>query len=125
MKRCKLSDLDSLFALISNKRELYLPVDGTDGRAHYSAWHEGVELSQKTNTVCSAKDFFFPQSEDLVEFRLSGNSISVLDIRTERTILCCSVCVPAMSGALRYSIGYSCANPLTASMLHAVNMRLS
>ena len=84
MKRCKLSDLDSLFALISSKRELYLPVDGTDGRAHYSAWHEGVELSQKTNTVCSAKDFFFPQSEDLVEFRLSGNSISVLDIRTEK-----------------------------------------
>ena len=35
------------------------------------------------NTVRSAKDFFFPQTENLAEFKMEGKNIEVIDPRTE------------------------------------------
>lgn len=42
-----------------------------------------MTLSSALNTVRSAKDFFFPQTENLVEFKMEGKSIEVIDPRTE------------------------------------------
>ncbi len=76
-------NLDQLFALIAEKETLYIPTDATSGIAQFKKWESGMKMSEKLKTSRSAKDFFFPQTEDLVSFRLSGKKIDVIDPRTE------------------------------------------
>ena len=82
MKYCDLSKFYDLLLAISQKQSLYLPVDGKAG-ATWQRYTEGVELSNATNTVRSAKDFFFPQTENLMEFKMEGKKIEVIDTREE------------------------------------------
>ena len=78
------SKLNDLFAAVASTRKLYLPVDDeASGHAEYKVWHEGVTLSNTLNTARSAKDFFFPQTENLVDFKMEGKTIEVIDTRTE------------------------------------------
>lgn len=83
MLRISLDKLDTLFAKIAETQKLYIPSDREDGSAEYMEWSEGRKLSNALNTVRSAKDFFFPQTESLVDFKLSGKNIEVIDIRKE------------------------------------------
>ncbi len=83
MRKCALTDLDKLFARMAQNAALYLPVDGDDGRAHYAQWQEGLHLSDALNTVRSAKDFFFPQTENLMAFKVNGKTIEIIDTRTD------------------------------------------
>ena len=83
MLKLSLAKLDDLFAAISADRALYLPVDDASGQAKYQKWTEGAKLSQALNTVRSAKDFFFPQTENLVDFKVKGKEIEIIDPRTE------------------------------------------
>ena len=83
MRKCSLSAINSVFAEIAKEAALYLPVDGKDGRAAYTKWEEGKEWSSALNTVRSPKDFFFPQTEDLMEFKTSGKNIEIVDVRSE------------------------------------------
>ena len=83
MLKCSLDKIQSLFAKIAENAKLYLPVDGSDGSATYSEWSEGVEWSSALNTTKSPKDFFFPQTEDLMRFKTEGKSIEVIDVREE------------------------------------------
>ncbi len=83
MRKCSLDSMNSVFAEISKAASLYLPVDGTDGAATYKKWEEGVTWSNALNTVRSPKDFFFPQMENLMEFKTSGKNIEVIDTRSE------------------------------------------
>ena len=83
MRKCSLDLMNSVFAEISKAATLYLPVDGTDGAATYTKWEEGVIWSNALNTVRSPKDFFFPQMENLMEFKTSGKNIEVIDTRSE------------------------------------------
>ncbi len=83
MRKCSLDRLNDLFAAIAAEESLYLPVDGSDGRAHYQKWEDGVQMSSALNTVRSAKDFFFPQSENLMDLKLSGKQIEIIDTRKE------------------------------------------
>ena len=85
MLKCSLDKIQLLFAKIAENAKLYLPVDGSDGSATYSEWSEGVEWSSALNTTKSPKDFFFPQSEDLMRFKTEGKSIEVIDVREEIT----------------------------------------
>ncbi|MCH3917544.1 MAG: 4Fe-4S dicluster domain-containing protein [Spirochaetia bacterium] len=64
-------------------KEVFLPVDTEKGEAEFSKWQQGTKLSQALNTVRSAKDFFFPQTENLVNFKIDGKNIEIEDIRTE------------------------------------------
>lgn len=82
MKKVALTKLDELFAAIAASKSLYLPVD-TEKGAKYAAWTEGANLSEATNTVRSAKDFFFPQVEDMASFKVEGKKIEVIDTRKE------------------------------------------
>ncbi len=82
MKKLSLEKLPALFAAIAEKETLYLPVN-TETGAKYTRFCEGMTLSSALNTVRSAKDFFFPQTENLVEFKMEGKSIEVIDPRTE------------------------------------------
>lgn len=78
-----LSQLDTLFETISSNGPLYIPVDNTSGKADFKRWEKGVRMSKALKTVRSAKDFFFPKTENLVNFRMNGKKIEVEDPRKE------------------------------------------
>lgn len=82
-KRISASELSKVFDRISEKQKLYIPVDREDGAAEYKKYESGMTMSSALNTVRSAKDFFFPQTENLVEFKTEGKTIEVKDIREE------------------------------------------
>ena len=83
MLKCSLDKIQSLFAKIAENAKLYLPIDNNDGTATYGEWTEGTEWSNALNTTKSPKDFFFPQSEDLMKFKTEGKNIEVIDVRGE------------------------------------------
>ena len=83
MRKCSIESLNAVFEKIAAAETLYMPVDGENG-ADYKAWQEGTVMSDALNTERSAKDFFFPQTEDIVEFKVTGREIEVIDIRQEK-----------------------------------------
>jgi len=85
MKKLPIGKLNDFFSAISKAgNKVYLPVDIGEGKgADYKLWEEGVELSKALNTNRSAKDFFFPQTENLFELKMDGKNIDVIDTRTE------------------------------------------
>ncbi len=84
MRKCSLSSIDKIFAEIAKVCDLYLPVDGSDNTAAFTKWSDGCKWSNALNTVRSPKDFFFPQTEDLMEFKTSGKNIEIIDTRSEK-----------------------------------------
>ena len=81
MKRINLSDLNSLFVAIAGCKKLYIPADDAAGQAKFTVWEEGIKLTNKLNSVRSAKDLFFPQVENLVNFKITGKQIQVIENR--------------------------------------------
>ena len=58
-------NLSALFQLIADSQELYLPVKKA-GQTNFAVWSEDADVDLDTlKTVKSAKDAFFPQSENL------------------------------------------------------------
>ena len=82
MKKLSLNKLNDLFAAVAEKQALYLPVDNKVGQAEFRAWEQGVEMSKALNTTRSAKDFFFPQTENMMEFKMEGKKIELVDTRS-------------------------------------------
>ena len=83
MKKIARSELNRLFAAISSKQTLYIPADGKGEQAYFTVWQEGTALSGALNTVRSAKDFFFPQVENLMGFKVTGKQIDLIETRDE------------------------------------------
>ena len=83
MRKLSLDNINKAFAAIAVNKTLYLPVDQSDGSAKYTKWEEDKVWSDALNTVRSPKDFFFPQTEDLMEFKTEGKNIDIIDIRNE------------------------------------------
>ncbi|MGN0446253.1 MAG: 4Fe-4S dicluster domain-containing protein [Acutalibacteraceae bacterium] len=81
MKQIALSDLDQMFAAIAKEETVYLPVAQEDGASAFEPWSEGRHYNPVLNTVRSAKDFFFPQVEDMMAFRLQDQNIDIMDTR--------------------------------------------
>ena len=81
MKKVLRSELNQLFAAIADINQLYIPADDAKRQTQFTRWAEGLTLSQKLNTVRSAKDLFFPQVENLVNFKMSGKKIEVIENR--------------------------------------------
>lgn len=82
MRKIALNNIDKLFASLAADRTLYIPVDSASG-ARFEKWSEGKILSNALNTVRSAKDFFFPQTENLMDFKVEGKKIEIIDTRKE------------------------------------------
>ena len=82
MKKLLSEKLYDFLAAIAAKERLYIPADTKNG-AVWTEYTKGVTLSDATNTVRSAKDFFFPQTENLMEFKMEGKKIEVIDTREE------------------------------------------
>ncbi len=83
MLRCSHDAINGIFAEIAKNATLYIPADNSDGKAAFTEWKDGLALSDDLNTVKSPKDFFFPQVENLMEFKVEGKTIEVNDIRKE------------------------------------------
>lgn len=81
MKRIELARLDQLFSAISSEKQLYIPADDGAEQAKFTLWQDGVTLTDKLNTVRSAKDLFFPQVESLVNFKVSGKELEIIENR--------------------------------------------
>ena len=81
MRKIALQKIDELFEAVAKNMSLYLPVDQNDGKAAYTKWENGKKWSESLNTVKSPKDFFFPQTEDMMEFKVEGKNIDVIDTR--------------------------------------------
>lgn len=82
MRKISLDKLNELFRAVSSDNALYIPVDANGG-ARFEKWEEGKTLSDALNTVRSAKDFFFPQTENLMDFKTEGKTVEVIDTRSE------------------------------------------
>lgn len=82
MRKVSLDKLDGFFAAVASTKTLYLPVDTKVG-AKFEKWEQGKVLSDALNTVRSAKDFFFPQTENLMDFKTEGKKIEIIDTREE------------------------------------------
>ncbi len=81
MYRILLSDIDKVFKTVSENMTLYIPADDESGKSSYKKYTDGMKWSEKLNTTRSAKDFFFPQTEDLMEFKTEGKNIEIIDTR--------------------------------------------
>ncbi|MGO5115576.1 4Fe-4S dicluster domain-containing protein [Candidatus Avoscillospira sp. LCP25S3_F1] len=80
MKQLSLSKLHELFAAMAAQQQLYIPAD-KGGQAQFLPYVDGMELTQSLNTARSAKDLFFPQTENIVGFQVNGTEITIEDTR--------------------------------------------
>lgn len=84
MRKIALSNLNTFFQKISENADLFIPAKDNAGGAVYTKYESGVEYLDTLNTVRSPKDFFFPQVENLMEFKVKGKNIEILDIREDK-----------------------------------------
>ncbi len=83
MKRIALDNLPKLYAAIGEKQSLFLPVK-TAGQTNFGLWTEDAQVDLGTlKTVKSAKDVFFPQSENLYTCYRDGKKISIVPEKLE------------------------------------------
>ena len=81
MKRISYDKINLLYNELSQITELYLPVKES-GAVNFKKYDETQTPDIETlQTVKSAKDFFFPQSEDMVKFKTYGRKIEITDAR--------------------------------------------
>lgn len=75
--------LTELFSLISANRALYMPIE-QNNQIEFKKWSADEKVClDELNTVKSAKDLFFPQSENIVAFKTKGKNISIIEHRDE------------------------------------------
>ena len=85
MLKIKRENLNLAFEKISENMDLFLPVKKA-GEVNFGRFEKGVNVSLDTlKTVKSAKDFFFPQSETMMKFKLEGKNIEINDIREDKS----------------------------------------
>ena len=66
MKKIKRENLNAFFAAVSEKMPLYLPVKN-HGEVNYGKYESTSEVMLDTlKTVKSPKNYFFPQTEDMM-----------------------------------------------------------
>mgnify|MGYP006318565251 CR=1 FL=1 len=51
MLKCSINSLNGIFAEIAKNATLYIPADNKDGKAEYTKWESGVELSNQLNKL--------------------------------------------------------------------------
>lgn len=74
----------AFYDALASKAPLYMPIKKA-GEVNYGKYETGVETAIDTlKTVKSPKDFFFPQSENMMKFRTQGQKIDIIDVRSEK-----------------------------------------
>ena len=80
MKIVAVSEIYNLFEQIKKNHTLYIPADDGISQARFLPYMEGMKLTDKLNTVRSAKDLFFPQIE-IVDHRDPVEPFVVFGVR--------------------------------------------
>ncbi|GHV50044.1 4Fe-4S ferredoxin [Synergistales bacterium] len=81
MLKLSINKTGELFAELSAARALYLPVEG-GGQTTFSRYTPEADVRLDVlNTARSVKDFFLPQTEDIVAFKRAGKKISIIEDR--------------------------------------------
>ena len=89
MKRIALENLPKLYAAIAEKQSLILPIKRA-GQTNFGVWTEEADVDLQTlKTVKSAKDAFFPQSENLYTCYRDGKALSIkpVDLQEESFVV--------------------------------------
>lgn len=77
MQKIAMSRLDELFEAISNSYGLYMPIE-KGSQVNYDKWSKDAKYRfDILNTVKSAKDLFFPQTEPIVSFKTQGKKFEI------------------------------------------------
>ncbi|MBE7089657.1 MAG: 4Fe-4S ferredoxin [Clostridiales bacterium] len=77
MMKISVKNLPELYAKIAEENSLYIPINNK-GNVNFKKWEQGALVDlDRLKTVKSAKDVFFPQSQDLVNFEVNGKEIKV------------------------------------------------
>ena len=80
MFKISLNEIDKLFAAFAKENAVYAPIKQDDNSSNYKMWSEGMEVClTNLNTVKSPKDIFFPQTENIVDFKMEGKNVDVVD----------------------------------------------
>ncbi len=74
--------IDALFEALSASGPLYIPADDK-GKVNFKRWQKGMKMSGALRTLRSAKDFFLPKIERLVNMKMNGQKVTVEDPRKE------------------------------------------
>ena len=83
MKKIAYSKINELYSEIASVCDLYLPIKQS-GALNFAKFENGAEVDiLSLQTVKSPKDFFFPQSEDMMSFKTDGKNIEIKDARKE------------------------------------------
>ncbi len=83
MKAILKDKLHLLYDEIAKNHGLYLPTK-EKGAVNFKKYDGNNEVDIETlQTTKSAKDFFFPQTEDMVNFKTQGKSIEIIDARED------------------------------------------
>ena len=79
MRKLSCGRMPELFERLDSLCPLYLPGE-KDGAVSFVRYEQGVDYTVGAlNTVRSAKDFFFPQVENIAAFRMTGKKIEILE----------------------------------------------
>ncbi len=76
MKKIALSKINDLLTAIANSTAVFAP-QCKKGSVNYDLWQNGSEVVLDKTTVKSAKDVFFPQVENMIEFQAEGKNLSI------------------------------------------------
>ena len=78
MRKSKWNELSRIFSAVQSDMTVYVPQnDGPVTR--FAPWTEGCALSGVTLTEKNPKELFFPQSENLMAFRMAQKKIEILE----------------------------------------------
>ena len=84
MIKIERKNFPAFFKAVADKMPLYLPIK-TAGEVNFGYYTDGAEVDIDTlKTVKSPKGAFFPQSEDMMRFRIDGKNLTIEDIRSEK-----------------------------------------
>ena len=77
MKKLSMANLSGWLQSIAEKQRVFLPIEAA-GQVNYGVWTpEATVRLDALRTVKSAKDAFFPQVENMMNFRADGKNLSV------------------------------------------------
>ena len=77
MQKIAMDRISELYSAMAAERALYLPLKKR-GAVNFGRWQEGADVDiDALHTVKSPKDLFFPQSEDIVAFKMKGKEIEI------------------------------------------------
>ncbi len=78
MRKIPVEKLPLVYAALDAERQLWLPIK-KDGRVEFGLWSQDAEVYLSGKTGKSGKDFFSPQTEDIVSFHSKGKEISIVE----------------------------------------------